>query len=65
MKTKKTDEWIVVSLLLLALFVVFLLYPMAGLLKQSVFNGEGQFLSLIHISEPTRQNSPSRMPSSA
>ena len=23
------------------------------------------FLSLIHISEPTRQNSPSRMPSSA
>ena len=40
---KKADEWIVVSLLLLALFVVFLLYPMAGLLKQSVFNGEGQF----------------------
>ena len=38
---KKADEWIVVSLLLLALFVVFLLYPMAGLLQQSVFNGEG------------------------
>ena len=43
MKTKKTDEWIVVSLLLLALFVVFLLFPMVGLLKQSVFNSDGQF----------------------
>ena len=43
MKTKKADEWIVVSLLLLALFVVFLLFPMVGLLKQSVFNSDGQF----------------------
>ena len=43
MKTKKADEWIVVSLLLLTLFVVFLLFPMAGLLKQSVFNSDGQF----------------------
>lgn len=43
MKTKKVDEWIVVSLLLLALFVVFLLFPMVGLLKQSVFNSDGQF----------------------
>ena len=43
MKTKKADEWIVVSLLLLALFVVFLLFPMVGLLKQSVFNADGQF----------------------
>ena len=43
MKTKKVDEWIVVSLLLLALFVVFLLFPMVGLLKQSVFNADGQF----------------------
>lgn len=43
MKTKKVDEWIVVSLLLLALFVVFLLFPMVGLLKKSVFNSDGQF----------------------
>ena len=43
MKTKKADEWIVVSLLMLALFVVFLLFPMVGLLKQSVFNSDGQF----------------------
>ena len=43
MKTKTADEWIVVSLLLLALFVVFLLFPMVGLLKQSVFNSDGQF----------------------
>jgi len=43
MNRKKYDEWIFVSLLLLTLFVVFLLFPLVGLLKQSVFNGEGQF----------------------
>ena len=43
MNRKKYDEWIFVSLLLLTLFVVFLLFPLLGLLKQSVFNGEGQF----------------------
>lgn len=43
MKTRKYDEWIFVSLLLLVLFIVFLFLPLAGLLKQSVYNGEGQF----------------------
>ena len=43
MKKRKYDEWLFVSLLLLTLFVVFLLFPLVGLLKQSVFNGDGQF----------------------
>jgi len=43
MRSKKYDEWIFVSLLLLVLFIVFLLFPLLGLLKQSVFNGDGQF----------------------
>ena len=32
MKTRKYDEWIFVSILLLVLFVVFLVIPLAGLL---------------------------------
>ena len=36
----------------------------AALLRQ-LHAERGMSLSLIHISEPTRQNSPSRMPSSA
>ena len=43
MKTRKYDEWIFVSLLLLVLFIVFLFLPLAGLLKQSMYNGDGQF----------------------
>ena len=43
MKKKKVDEWIVVSIILLALFGVFLIFPLMGLLKQSVFTGEGEF----------------------
>ena len=43
MKTRKYDEWIFVSLLLLVMFIVFLFLPLAGLLKQSVYNGEGKF----------------------
>ena len=43
MKTRKYDEWIFVSILLLVMFIVFLFLPLAGLLKQSVYNGEGQF----------------------
>ncbi len=43
-KTKgKYDEWIIVSLILLVLFVGFLVYPLIGLLKQSVFNQAGEF----------------------
>ena len=43
MKKKRYDEWIFVSLLLLTLFVVFLIFPLFGLLKQSVFTDEGAF----------------------
>ena len=43
-KTKKRFEiWTVVSIVLLLLFLGFLVYPMLGLLKQSVFNSDGQF----------------------
>ena len=41
MKTRKYDEWIFVSILLLVLFVVFLVVPLAGLLRQSMYNSEG------------------------
>ena len=41
-KKRRYDEWMLVSLLLLALFVVFLIIPLLGLLKQSVYNGDGQ-----------------------
>jgi len=42
MKVKKYDQWIIVSIVLLVLFVVFLLWPLLGLLKQSVFNKAGE-----------------------
>ena len=40
---KKFELWTVISLVLLALFLLFLVYPMFGLLKQSVMNEDGQF----------------------
>ena len=40
---QKFEIWTVVSILLLVLFLCFLVYPLLGLLKQSVFNDEGQF----------------------
>ena len=44
MKTKKKFElWTVVSLVLLAAFMLFLVYPMFGLLKQAVITPEGEF----------------------
>ena len=39
----KFEIWTVVSIVLLILFVGFLVYPLIGLLKQSVFNDDGQF----------------------
>ena len=42
-KKKKFELWTVVSLVLLATFLLFLVYPMFGLLKQSVITPEGQF----------------------
>lgn len=43
MKAKKFELWTVVSLVLLASFLLFLVYPMFGLLKQSVITPEGAF----------------------
>ena len=40
---KKFEVWTLVSIALLALFLLFLVYPLLGLLKQSVFNSEGVF----------------------
>ena len=43
MKVKKYDQWLIVSGVLLLLFVAFLIWPLFGLLKQSVFNSAGEF----------------------
>ena len=43
MKVKKYDQWLIVSAVLLLLFVLFLIWPLFGLLKQSVFNSAGEF----------------------
>lgn len=43
MKAKKFELWTIVSLALLAAFLLFLVYPMFGLLKQSVITPEGTF----------------------
>jgi iron(III) transport system permease protein len=40
---KKLEVWTLVSFVLLAAFLLFLVYPMFGLLKQSVINSAGQF----------------------
>ncbi len=42
MVKKKRDAWLIVSLVLLASFLLFLVYPMFGLLKQAVVSPEGQ-----------------------
>lgn len=41
-KKKKFELWTAVSLVLLATFLLFLVYPLLGLLKQSVFNSAGE-----------------------
>lgn len=43
MKTKKFELWTIISLVLLATFLLFLVYPMFGLLKQAVISPEGNF----------------------
>lgn len=40
-KAKRNDVWLAISLVLLAAFILFLVYPMAGLLKQSVQGVDG------------------------
>lgn len=40
---KRLEVWTAVSIILLLAFVLFLVYPMFGLLKQSVIGADGQF----------------------
>ena len=42
MKRNKRDGWLGISVLLLAIFIIFLAFPLMGLLKQSVYNGSGE-----------------------
>ena len=42
MKSNKRDGWLGVSILLLAIFIIFLAFPLMGLLKQSVYNEAGE-----------------------
>ena len=39
---RKFELWTVVSIVLLTVFLVFLVYPLFGLLKQSIYNQDGQ-----------------------
>ena len=39
-KTKRLDPWVVVTLVILFCYLLFLIYPMFNLLRQSVFSGE-------------------------
>lgn len=48
MKTKKFELWTVISVVLLATFLLFLVYPMFGLLKQAVVSPDGQ-LTLVQF----------------
>ena len=43
MKSNKRDGWLGISILLLAIFIIFLAFPLMGLLKQSVYNEAGEF----------------------
>ena len=50
---RRFDMWTVVSLTLLGLFALFLLYPLWGLLRQSVLNAQGEFtLEYFSVSSP-------------
>lgn len=40
---RKYDMWTVLSILLLAMFVLFLIYPMFGIMRQSILNPKGEF----------------------
>lgn len=42
-KTKKLDLWVIVSLAILCCYLLFLIYPMFNLLRQSVFDSTGAF----------------------
>lgn len=40
---RKFEVWTIVSLALLLLFIFFLVYPLMGLLKQSIYTADGEF----------------------
>ena len=42
-RNKKFEVWTVISIVMMAAFILFLVYPMFGLLKQSVISPEGEF----------------------
>ena len=42
-KNRKMDVWQVISFVILALYALFLIWPMLSLLRSSVINDEGQF----------------------
>ena len=42
-QTKKFDRWSGVTVIFLVLFVLFLIYPLLGILQQSVISKEGEF----------------------
>ena len=43
MRKKKLESWTLVTIILLLMFLLVLVYPMFGLLKQSVIMPDGQF----------------------
>ena len=40
---RKFEVWSVITWIFLGLFALFLVYPMFGILKQSIINSEGHF----------------------
>lgn len=42
-KTRKLDLWVTVTIVILVAYLIFLIYPMLNLLRQSVFTKAGQF----------------------
>lgn len=42
-KRRKFDVWSVLTIVLIVLFAIFLIYPMFGILKQSVISSDGRF----------------------
>lgn len=50
-KTKKLDLWVVVSLVILAMYLLFMLYPVLKITSQSVLDGEGGHFTLRYFQQ--------------
>ncbi len=50
-KQRKLDAWIIISLAALLLFTVFLLYPLFGILRQSVVDAKTGAVSVNNFAE--------------